>query len=131
MLLAHELGQSLGQCGLARSADAVPEGPEPILRIVALRTTTQVPCEKLTDFTGVGFDLQHQDFFTPGCEFRIPSFWTTTPSLKIADFFLTRAFQAGFPPVRWIIKVDEKLLCWACQIHAQKFGARPEHREAT
>jgi len=78
--------------------------------------TNSVPLwDMLTDyklFRGGGFDLDFKGFFVKGKQFRVPGFWATTPTKRVADFFMTRAFQANYQPVLWIINIDKDALCW-------------------
>jgi hypothetical protein len=75
----------------------------------------RVPWNLLKDWTlyrGGGFNMQFKDFFMSGKQFRVPGFWATTPTQKISDSFIERAFHAGFEPIRWIIKIDPVAHCW-------------------
>jgi len=77
---------------------------------------------------GGGLPLQHVPFFAPGKKFRVPMFLATSFNVDVAfkygagvrldrllrsasrcgSRFWLMAFDAGLPPVHWIVRVDPK-----------------------
>merc|ERR1712187_529896 len=75
----------------------------------------QAPWEMLKGwmlYRGGGFNMKFKDFFAKGTQFRVPGFWATTPNREVSDFFMERAYHAGFPPVRWFVKINKARRCW-------------------
>jgi len=63
-------------------------------------------------YRGGGLPDDKTSFFQPGKVFRVPMYLATSLNKDVAEKFCRRAMTDGFPPVLWILHLNNKYGCY-------------------